>query len=185
MKRRAAAHIESGSWHQLPVKRRVVLERPRVRARVIAMLVEGRGNREIAAAVGVTHQALTGFRRRHRDEIEALAARVREAVADVTIADKALRIRKLTEHFGRIEGLIAEGRLIARDVKIVGVGDYQERIEIERFEAALEKAYRATLHDVAQELGELPKPEVNIDNRQQSVHFTLELTRPDGASDGG
>jgi hypothetical protein len=77
------------------------LERPKVKERVIALVLGGKTDREIAQAISTTRrsvsfQAISKFRQRHQDEIVSAIQRAEDAVIDLAIRDKEERIRRST-----------------------------------------------------------------------------------------
>lgn len=77
------------------------LEKPKVRAKIIALKLEGKSDSQIAAVVGGTRQGVTAFVARHRDLIvpvaAAAAAEVIEQTKAMWITDKVSRTRVLQE----------------------------------------------------------------------------------------
>lgn len=143
-----------------------VLDKPKNAAAIIAWTVDGKTSREVVALltkerkITVTPQAVQGFIRRHRAEISATAARVTAAVVDVTVRDKAERIRRLAAMVDRVEAELAGGKLRYYTAD----GD--------RIDAAAIAQFRGLLADVADELGDRPKTPL-IDARTVNVFADL------------
>ena len=66
---------------------------------------------------------------------------------------KAERVKRLQLLAALIEKDLFEGVLWTKDVKMIGSGEYQERIEFEEFNGAEVVQYRGVLDDIAKELG--------------------------------
>lgn len=70
------------------------------------------------------------------------------------LALKAERVKKLAQLAGLMEKDLFGGVLWTDDVKMIGSGAYQERVEFEEFNAAEVQQYRGVLDDIAKEVGE-------------------------------
>lgn len=98
-------------------------------------------------------------------DYEAIKNAERQAVMDYGTALDYERVRKLKRLAAFLEKQIYEMsepddngistylNVWARDVKQIGAGEYAERVDIERFNGALISEYRATLDDLAKEVG--------------------------------
>lgn len=98
-------------------------------------------------------------------DYEAIKNAERQAVMDYGTALDYERVRKLKRLADFLErqiyelskpdedGISTYLNVWARDVKQIGSGDYAERVDIERFNSALISEYRATLDDLAKEVG--------------------------------
>jgi hypothetical protein len=69
------------------------------------------------------------------------------------LAIKAERVKRLQLLAGMIEEDLFNGVLWTQDVKMIGTGDYQERVEFEEFNGAEVVQYRGVLDDIAKEVG--------------------------------
>lgn len=167
---------------------RATLETPAVRAHVAGWLVDGATVSQVLARLAetyklkVTRKAVYGFKRRHASELAGLQRRVVEAVAELTIADKQERIRRLAGLVDGMQAIVDDRGLLASEPKVIGAGRDAYEVTIERFDAALVAQYRGVLTDVAEELGQLPKTpkgeetptewtqiNITVDNRRLSV----------------
>ena len=70
------------------------------------------------------------------------------------LALKAERVKKLAQLAGLMEKDLFGGVLWTDDVKMIGSGFNQERVEFEEFNAAEVQQYRGVLDDIAKEVGE-------------------------------
>lgn len=181
-KSKAEIGNESGKWRDLASNRgtRYPLDRGKTKAEIVGWYVEGLGpaaiiERLAARRVKVSRQAVQGFRRRHRAEIELLLAAAAEAVQTVTIADKSERIRQRDEMAGLIRAKILERGIEATELKMIGTGRNAYEVEVRRIDGPAVKAWNELLHAVAEELGELPRPEFKVDNR--TLVITLEALK--------
>lgn len=158
---------------------RYPLDQGETGALLIGWIVEGYETAQLIeklAEIGVrkvSPQAIRGFRARHRAEIAALQRQVVERVEDVTVRAKEERIRRLAAMLERVEEIVATRGLMARDVKWIGGFEDGREVQVERFDAALVAQFRALLRDVAEELGEIPKPGINIFNDNRQVNATV------------
>ena len=159
-------------------KSRYPLRSPATRARVIAMLVDGRAPVDVAKAFRVSREAIRQFAQRHAAEIEQLQAKVVAAVEDATITQQAERIRRRDAHYAELWKIVEWRRaagyasgFLARELKSVTVyderegkgGDVQrEEQEVWKTDKALADALGNELREVAEELGQIQKPGINI-----------------------
>ncbi len=117
---------------------------------VLGLLMSNLETSEIAKRFEVSETAVRAFRRRHADVLVPAKLQVVTTVLDVAIRNKEERIRRLAA--------------IATDMhKLRTSGE----VEGARNVAALAREERAAYRDVAEELGQLPKGDVNIDARTQ------------------
>jgi len=128
-------------------------------ALVIALVLDGLSDAKVAEALGASPAGVTLFRHRHIDEINTQRAVRNAGLVDNWIADKQERLSRLRGIFERLEEQVktAEGRDLA----------------------ALAREARGALMDAAAVLGQLPRPNVNIDARRQQVVFQFQLDRPE------
>jgi hypothetical protein len=70
------------------------------------------------------------------------------------LARKGERVKRLALLAAMLEDDIFGGVTWTQDVKIIGTGDYQERVEFETFNASEIQQYRGTLDDIAKEMGD-------------------------------
>lgn len=87
------------------------------------------------------------------------------------LAQKAERVKRLQLLAALMEEDLFGGVLWNEDVKMIGSGEYQERVEFERFNSAEVDQYRGVLDDIAKEMGDRKdKPgDVNV-----NVNFDVE-----------
>ena len=70
------------------------------------------------------------------------------------LALKAERVKKLVQLAGLMEKDLFGGVLWTEDVKMIGSGPFQERVEFEEFNTAEVQQYRGVLDDIAKEVGD-------------------------------
>jgi hypothetical protein len=94
-------------------------------------------------------------------DYEAIKNAERQAVVSYGLALDYERIRRLKRLADMLEAQIYERskdgvfhNIWVPDVKQIGSGDSAERVDIERFNAALISEYRSTLDDLAKEVGD-------------------------------
>lgn len=141
-------------------------------ANVMAWTLEGRSTREIAErlealGVSVTHRAVVGFQRRHREEIVTLEDAVRTQLTGRAITEKAERIRRLSALYDGMQAIVDERGLMAEDVKWIGDTESGREVKVQRFDAGLVREMRAVLREVAEQLGQIPRPPINVSNTQE------------------
>lgn len=93
-------------------------------------------------------------------DYEAIKNAERQAVIDYGLALDYERIRKLKRLADTLEAQIYERNedgvlhnIWLPDVKQIGSGEFAERVDIERFNAAMISEYRSVLDDIAKEVG--------------------------------
>lgn len=148
-------------------KRQQVLERNK--ARVISLVLEGLSDAEVAAAmserrVTVSRQAVTAFRRRHAAEIAPVVAEVERQIKDYAIASKVNRIAGLDALRQRVENWVEERGLVELQETTHESGAVTVR---ERFAREVSAELRALYRAAAEELDQLPRGNLTIDNRTQ------------------
>ncbi len=121
----------------------------RNKAKVLDALIAGQAGREIARQFKVTESAVRMFKQRHQDVLAPALAEVVKATVDVAVRDKEERIRRLAAIADKAQTAYLSDEARLRDM------------------APLMREERAAYRDIAEELGQLPKGDVNIDARTQ------------------
>ena len=157
------------------------LERPKVRAQVLAWVLEDKTDSEIAKLLPesqrVTRQAITAFRQRHTAELGPATAKIERDSLDYAIASKVNRIAALDDLLQRMQAEIAEYGLAVTEVEYIE-GKEDRRIETRNFRATLVREIRAVIRDASEELGQLPRaPEANV---TVNVGVAVDLVWQDG-----
>ena len=158
-------------------KRRAVLERGDTPARVIALVLDGLSDQQVATRLSTTRarvsrQAITKFRKRHAAEIQAQQVAVVEAVRDTSIRDKAQRISNADVVATKIMEWVETHGLVTETQT---VGDEDETIITRRFNRAIVSALKDIQEYVAEELGELPKAGVNFNLNEINQTAVLDM----------
>ena len=159
------------------------LEKPKIREQVIQWIIEGKPPSEVARLVPVkpgnppvSHQAVSNFRKRHAAEIDARVTRIEKAIEDYALAAKVNRIAGLDEDYRRLGEIIiaraADPRfqdepgyktgLMAHTLKNIGGGEFAETVDEYKVDTALVAERRALARAVAEELAQLPRPNISI-----------------------
>lgn len=142
------------------------LEKPKVKAKIIALVLDGMNDSQIAAVVGSTRQAITAFKGRHKDEIEPKVEQAAALVIDKAITDKANRLAakdfrwQLLEQvrLARAKGEQGEETgLIVKQYKALGSGPLAEIVTEYKLDAGWLAAALALEDSAADELGQRPK----------------------------
>lgn len=144
------------------------LEKPKTREKLLGFIADGLSDAGAAAAMttkrlSVTRQAVTAFRLRHGELVEA---KIEEAVAEVKqrwISDKDLRLAEL-EHWYDLTRKEADEfgiTVVERVTETKGEGDEATEVvtETRDYRAALVKEARGILRQASEELGQLPRAE--------------------------
>ena len=150
-------------------KRRAVLERPKQRARVIALIMEGHNDHAVAEAMKVSRQAITAFRARHKAELVAAAAEVDKSVIDIALKDAEARIRELAWLYGLTRNEIEEYGITVVEERYEGRGETSTTVKTRDYRDKVVKEARGLLADIADELGQRTTKggDINIDARTQ------------------
>ena len=143
------------------VTKRKPLTRPKVRAQVIAWMIEGVSDSEIARRVEMSREAVYHFRQRHQAEIVPVAAEIERQIVDYAIASKVNRIRELDALYTEIRSWLGEHSLSEKTYSEGGGVTIKLRSDAVA-------ALRGLMRDAASELDQLPRGNnINIDNRTQ------------------
>ncbi len=147
-------------------KRRTTLEKHR--DDVLAFIVDGKTDREIAAHFNVNRSSVWRFYDRHQEEIDALSLEVLRQVTDYAIADKVKRIAAKDFRWGLLEqvrqarskGETGEATgLVVRQYKGLGSGDNFQVVEEWKLDDGLLSAMENLETSAADELGQRPRPD--------------------------
>lgn len=144
------------------------LETPAKRKKIIALVLEGKSDAQVALAVSnksntVTRQAITVFRKRHQDVLAPAEQQAIEAVVDRWIANKDKRLGKLEAIYAGLEEVKdTYGFMVTTEETS---GKQGERVIYDQhFNGALAAQMRGVLSDASDELGQKPKPDTHIHN---------------------
>lgn len=146
----------------------------------MAETIAGRSTRAIAEllsadGIAVTHSAVAGFQRRHKDEIAILEDAVRREISELAVTEKAERIRRLSALYDGMQAIVDKQGLLIEDVKWIGDAETGREVKVVRFNAGLVQQMRGVLRDIADELGDIPRPAINIQtNVSQEVKVVVE-----------
>jgi hypothetical protein len=100
----------------------------------------------------VRAEAFDDAERKRRDELYAARA---DEILQSGFAQRFIRIAELNRLAELLQTeLYTEDKRWLPDVKQIGGGDFAERVDIVRFNAAVVEQYRETLEDIAIEMGE-------------------------------
>ena len=135
----------------------------------------------IAEVMAVNPSTISRWRQRHKAELAAAAAKLHEAIIDLTITEKVHRLQAKQERWLGLRQVVAErgadpsmanvpgGKtgLMVRQYKMLGSGDYAQVVEEYKVDTGLLSAASELEAEAADELGQKPRPDVNIDNRTQ------------------
>lgn len=144
------------------------LEKPVTKRKVAKALVDGTPQSVIAELVGVKQPAISKFAKRHKDELAGMYEEASSMAVRMVLKSKERRLGRLHDYLDVVEEQVIErGGFIAREPKVIGSGEMQERVEIERFDGAMLNAVRGLLDDIAAEEGARSRGAlVNVDARQ-------------------
>lgn len=119
-------------------------------------LVQGKESlRALAAKYGVSHTALTKFKVRNAEALNAAMAEVTRYAAGLSIADKQYRLSRAQADFDAVTAWLQEHTLTERTVRYDRDGnEVGETIRLRKDALDMLRAYR---REVAEELGQLPK----------------------------
>lgn len=139
------------------------------RAQVVAWLIEGKRPPEIAALTGTSRQAVHAFKRRHITEIQPR----QQAIINARLRDKEARINELNWLYetARTEAETHGLTIVETRTETDGEGEEATKIvyETRDFRTGMVREMRGLLKDIADELGQIPRPDkggdtINIQN---------------------
>lgn len=157
------------------------LEKPKTRKRIEDLILQGKSDREIAAAIGnVSRQAIFYFRKRHAAVIAPMIEAVERGIEQAAIADKINRVLDADADYQRL-GAIIEARavdkrydepgystgLMVHKIRVMGAGRNSITVDEYETDTALVAERRALRKAVAEELDQLPRGTTINDNRIQ------------------
>lgn len=105
------------------------------------------------APFDVSRQQVDWYRSTREKSIAALAAAGEHDALTTGLALKSERVRKLQQLAALMERDLFGGFLWTDQVKALGSGEHMEIVDYEEFNGAEVTQYRATLDDIAKELG--------------------------------
>lgn len=153
-------------------------------AEVLALLIEGRTQAYVARTFGVSREAIRKFVNRHLAELSTSRQRVAAAVIEHAITEK---VNRIADAQWRRDLLVAvrEARakgdtgmdtgIVARQYKMIGSGKNVEMVEEYKVDTAFLAEWRANDLHVSEELGQRPRPDVHIGDKNV---FILEVSTP-------
>jgi hypothetical protein len=175
-------------------KRRETDRRTRLeknREAVILALAERRSLRDIAAQFNSHPVSVWHFHKRHLEEIEARQVVVAKALADFDLAEKVNRVAGYQEDYDLLGDVIKARQqdkrydepgyatgFMAHTLKAIGGGENMTVVDEFKVDTSLVAQRNAIRHAVAEETGQLPRP--NDGNLQVNVFAGFELTWHDG-----
>ena len=149
--------------------KRAVLDHPGMTEIVLGLVLQpGMTDVSVAAALpipGVSRQAIHLWRKRHREEFEAARLEAAARTTEVAVTQKVERVRRLAGLYDEMQEIVSNRGLMASEAKWIGDGKVGREIEVQRFDGGLVKEMRGTLRDVAEELGQVPRPDVGAVER--------------------
>lgn len=129
--------------------------------KLLAWISEGLQSDEInlRAAVfdppfDVSRQQVDGYRDRRSIELAAIRRAGEYDALTEGLATKAGRVQKLQQLAALMENDLFGGFLWTDQVKMIGSGPFAKEVDYEEFNGAEVGQYRATLDDIAKEMGE-------------------------------
>lgn len=140
------------------------LDAPRQAKKILAMVLEGKSNPEIASVIGCDQSAIWHWRRRHSSEIEVAMERAAMEVQDYAIASKAERVATL-------DWLATAMKAELRDNGIAWVEETRYGSKRRISGAATE--LRMALRQAAEELDQLPRAGVTVNNQNVVIVKTV------------
>lgn len=93
------------------------------------------------------------YRKTRKVDLKALVSAGEYDALTTGLALREERVKRLALLATMMEEDLFGGVLWTQDVKMIGTGEYQERVEFEIFNASEVQQYRATLDDIAKETG--------------------------------
>ena len=143
------------------------------KTKLLEWISEGLGSGEINARAAefdppfdVSRQQVDWYRATRSLARAVVVGTIEGDALTTGLAIKAERVRKLQQLAALMEGDIFGGLLWTDQVKMIGSGLFAKEIDYEEFNTAEVQQYRATLDDIAKELGE---------RRTNTVNTTMQI----------
>lgn len=133
---------------------------------VIAMLLDGSTEREVAAHFGASRRGVELFKKKHTAEIADVKAAAVEKVKTDWIADRAARIAKLQGLYELAEAEVTEYGITIVEKRTESDDGKETVYEMRDFRGQMVKEMRGILRDAATELGQIvppPRDGISID----------------------
>jgi len=130
------------------------------RDQLLKWVAEGLDTREINGRADdleppfhVSRAQVDYYRRTRGIKLQEIAQSAEYDALKTGLALKEERVKRLTLLAALLEEDLFGGVLWTNDVKMIGSGDYQEKIEFEEFNASEVIQYRGVIDDIAKEVG--------------------------------
>ncbi|HLF77256.1 MAG TPA: hypothetical protein VJB57_07150 [Dehalococcoidia bacterium] len=149
-------------------------------AEVITALSGGLRQVDVANQFGVSREAVSQFVKRHRDEVSLARTAVVERLQDLDLTQKEARIRERAWLYGLIKDEAESYGITTVETTTERDGDTETVIVTRDFRGSMVKEARGLLMDIATELGQLPRPDVHIGDKNV---FILEVNTPHDPGD--
>lgn len=108
---------------------------------------------EFKPPFSVSRAQVDYYRKSRKVDLKALVESGEYDALTSGLSMKAERVKRLTLLAALMEDDLFGGVLWTEDVKMIGTGEMQERIEFEEFNTAEVSQYRGVLDDIAKEMG--------------------------------
>jgi len=156
----AEAPATSKPKTQLRAKKRNILDSNA--PEVVAIIAGGDRPSDIARLYGVAPSSITRFTERHAAAIAAMRTEVIKQVEDYYIAHKVNRIAALDKLYRLMDAEVDEDGLAVTEVRHeYRNGEQVAEVETRDFRGSLVREMRGVLKDAADELGQIPRPDVH------------------------
>lgn len=146
---------------------------------LVACVIEGKPRKEVAEKYGVSPEGVRQFLLRHSEDVTTFQQEMLRSLLHIPITQKFHRLRHLDIMLNKtIETIEARAQqyldsgLMVREPKWVGPAEGGELVWMEKYDAGLVREFRGLLHDAAHQLGQLPKPELIIQQNNTSIEYT-------------
>jgi hypothetical protein len=130
------------------------------RGELLKWVAEGLETDEINKRAGeldppfrVSRAQVDYYRKSRAIKLKAIASEADYDALKSGLALKEERVRRLAALAELLEDDLFNGVTWTQDVKMIGTGDFQERVEFETFNASEIQQYRGLLDDIAKETG--------------------------------
>lgn len=129
---------------------------------VVAIFATGERPVDVARMYGVDKSTATRFEHEHREAIDAMRVEVIKQVEDYAIAHKVNRIAALDKLYRLMDAEVDEDGLAVTEIRHeYRNGEQVAEVETRDFRGALVREIRGVLKDAADELGQIPRPDVH------------------------
>ncbi len=143
-------------------------------AQILEWYLAGENPPAIAKRLGCSRQAVNKYLKKHEAEFKPAVQALVDAVVSNWLSDKTQRLNRLATMFDELREVVNDHGYMVTEESIIEEG---EGVSLKRtidrtnkFNGALPQQLRGILSDAAAELGQIPRPDQNINLKAQVLY---------------